>query len=121
MRIADAFCDVRADLSDADLVVHCSCGTEQRLAEMALDPCGEILLYDCRRCGATLAGVLADNPADELWAPAPMTRRQEEGGHRRNGYIVGSRVDIALRPPGTDGDVLLIPATPSFFEQYRHL
>jgi hypothetical protein len=50
-----------------------------------------------------------------------MTRRQEQGGHRRNGYVVGSKVDIALRPPGEDADVLLIPATPSFFAQYRYL
>jgi hypothetical protein len=121
MRFADAFSDLGPALSDADFLLRCSCGTEQRLDEMTIDVCGEITLYDCVRCQSSMAGVLADNPADELWAPAPMTRRQERGGHRRNGYVVGSRVDVALRPPGEDADVLLIPATPNFFVQYRYM
>jgi hypothetical protein len=121
VRISDAFWDLGPALSDGDFLLRCSCGTEQRLDEMTIDACGEITLYDCVRCQSSMAGVLADNPDDELWAPAPMTRRQEQGGHRRNGYVVGSKVDIALRPPGEDADVLLIPATPSFFAQYRYL
>jgi hypothetical protein len=121
MRIADAFADVRPPISDGDLLLRCSCGTEQRLDEMTIDVCGAITLYDCVRCQSSLVGVLAENPVDELWAPAPMTRRQEQGGHRRNGYVVGSKVDIALRPAGDDADVLLIPATPNFFVQYRYV
>jgi hypothetical protein len=121
MRLADAFSDVRLDLSDRDFVLRCACGTEQRLDEMTIDVCGAITLYDCVRCQSSMVGVLADNPAYEVWAPAPMTRRQEQGGHRRNGYVVGSRVDVALRPDGEDADVLLIPATPNFFAQYRYL
>jgi hypothetical protein len=121
MRIADAFSDLGPGVSDGDFVLRCSCGTEQRLDEMTIDVCGEITLYDCVRCQSSMAGVLADNPADELWAPAPMTRRQEQGGHRRNGYVVGSRVDLVVRPRGEDADVLLIPATPNFFVQYRYM
>jgi hypothetical protein len=123
MRIADAFRDagVRPDLSDHDFLLTCSCGAEQRLDEMAIDLCGEITLYDCVRCTSSMVGVLADNPADELWAPSPMTRRQEAGGHRLNGYVVGSRVDVAIRPPGIDHDLVLIPATPNFFVQYRYV
>ena len=121
MRISDAFSDLVLGISDGDFLLRCSCGTEQRLDEMTIDVCGEITLYDCVRCQSSMAGVLADNPADELWAPAPMTRRQEQGGHRRNGYVVGSRVDVALRPAGEDADVLLIPATPNFFVRYRLL
>lgn len=121
MRVSDAFSDIALDLSDGDFVLRCSCGTEQRLDEMTIDVCGEITLYDCVRCQSSMVGVLADNPADELWAPAPMTRRQEQGGHRRNGFVVGSRVDVALRPADRDADVLLIPATPSFFAQYRYM
>jgi hypothetical protein len=121
MRLADAFSDLGPDLSDRDFVLRCSCGTEQRLDEMTIDVCGEIALYDCVRCQSSMVGVLADNPADELWAPPPMTRRQEQGGHRRNGYVVGSRVDVALRPEGAARDFLLIPATPNFFAQYRYL
>jgi hypothetical protein len=121
MRLADAFADLGPDLSDRDFLLRCSCGTEQRLDEMALDVCGAITLYDCVRCRSSMVGLLAVNPVDELWAPAPMTRRREQGGHCRNGYVVGSRVDVALRPPGADADVLLIPATPHFFEQYRYV
>ena len=123
MRIADAFADagIRPGLSDNDFLLTCSCGTEQRLDEMAIDLCGEITLYDCVRCTSSMVGVLADNPADELWAPSPMTRRQEAGGHRLNGYVVGSRVDVAIRPPGIDHDLVLIPATPNFFIQYRYV
>jgi hypothetical protein len=117
MRLADAFADLRPDVSDGDFLLRCSCGTEQRVGEMTIDVCGAITLYDCVRCASSMVGVVAD----ELWAPAPMTRRQEQGGHRRNGYIVGSRVDVALRPAGEDADVLLIPATPNFFAQYRYL
>jgi hypothetical protein len=50
-----------------------------------------------------------------------MTRRQEPGGHRVHGYIVGSKVDVALRPAGADRDLVLIPATPNFFVQYLNL
>jgi hypothetical protein len=123
MRIADAFiaAGVKPGLSDRDFLLRCSCGTEQRLDEMTRDLCGEITLYDCVRCTSSMAGVLADNPADELWAPPPLTRRQEQGGHRLNGYVVGSKVDIALRPPDADEDLLLIPATPNFFVQYRYV
>lgn len=123
MRIADAFRDAgtRPGLTDRDFLLTCSCGTEQRLDEMAIDLCGEITLYDCVRCTGSMVGVLADNPADELWAPSPMTRRQEAGGHRLNGYVVGSKVDVAIRPPGEDRDLALIPATPNFFVQYRYV
>jgi len=121
MRFADAFADISPRPSDRDFLLRCSCGTEQRLDEMTLDVCGPITLYDCVRCQSSMVGMLAENPIDELWAPAPMTRRQEEGGHRRNGYVVGARVDIALRPAGAQADVLLIPATPNFFVQYRYV
>ncbi|MGH2943598.1 MAG: hypothetical protein ACRDLN_12580 [Solirubrobacteraceae bacterium] len=123
MRLADALraAGAHAGVSDHDLLLTCTCGTQQRLDAMTLDECGEITLYDCVRCTRSVVGVLTDDPALELRAPAPLTRRQEEGGHRLRGYIVGSRVDVALRPEDAAEDVLLIPATPNFFIQYRHL
>ena len=123
MRFADAFFDsvVKDAVTDHDFVVRCSCGTEQRLDEMTIDLCGEITLYDCRRCQSSMVGVLADNPADELWAPPAMSRRQEAGGHRLNGFVLGSRVDVVMRPPEADRDLVLIPATPNFFSQYRYI
>jgi hypothetical protein len=123
MRFADAFAaaGIRPGITDRDFLLRCSCGTEQRLDEMTRDPCGPITLYDCVRCTRSMVGILAENPLDEMWAPAPMTRRQEDGGHRLNGYVVGSMVDIALRPPDEDADLMLIPATPNFFVQYRYV
>jgi hypothetical protein len=123
MRIADAFRDarMRPELSDHDFLLRCSCGTEQRMDEMAIDVCGEITLYDCVRCASSMVGVLADNPGDELWAPSAMTRRQEAGGHRLNGYVIGSKVDVAIRLSGDDHDRVLIPATPNFFVRYRYM
>jgi Zn ribbon nucleic-acid-binding protein len=122
MRIADAFQGrgMRPDLLDHDFILTCSCGTTQRLDEMAIDVCGEITLYDCVRCTSSMVGVLADDPARERWSPGPMTRRQEAGGHRLNGYVIGSKVDVGIRPSGDDRDIALIPATPNFFIQYRY-
>ena len=123
MRLADAFraAGAHAAISDHDFLLTCSCGTPQRLDAMTLDECGEITLYDCPRCMRSIVGVLSDDPALELRAPGPLTRRQEQGGHRLRGYIIGSRVDVALRPEDAAEDVLLIPATPNFFTQYRYL
>ena len=42
-----------------------------------------------------------------------MTAPQEAAAHRHNGYVVGSRVDVALRPPDADDDLLLIVSTPN--------
>ena len=50
-----------------------------------------------------------------------MTRRQEAGGHHLNGFVIGSKVDVVLRPPDTAKDEVLIPATPNFFTQYRYI
>jgi hypothetical protein len=123
MRVADPFREagIREDASDGDFLLTCTCGTQQRLDAMTLDECGEITLYECVRCTRSIVGVMADNPADELWAPPPLTRRQEQGGHRLHGYVIGSRVDVALRPEGAERDLLLIPATPNFFVQYRYM
>jgi hypothetical protein len=122
MRVADAFRAVcESAVSDHDFLLTCTCGTQQRLDAMTIDECGEITLYDCARCMRSVVGVLTDDPTLELRAPAALTRRQEDGGHRLYGYIIGSRVDVALRPEGAYEDLVLIPATPNFFVQYRYL
>jgi hypothetical protein len=124
MRLADVLRltpHVSPDTTDADYVLRCSCGTQQRLSEMTVDDSAPLTLYDCMKCENSLVGVLEDDPRIEALAPGPMTRRQEAGGHRLNGWIVGSKVDVALRPPDADRDLLLIPATPNFFARYRHL
>jgi hypothetical protein len=110
-------------ISDGDFLLTCSCGLEQRLDVMALDEDGDLTLYDCGRCENSLVGVMRDEAATDLWISAStMTRRQEVGGHRRNGFVIGSKVDVALRPAGAAGEeVALIPATPNFFAALRYL
>jgi hypothetical protein len=122
MRYADPFRDAgRPETTDHDFVLTCSCGAEQRMDEMTLDETGPITLYECRRCTKPIAGVMTDDPDLEKQAPQALTRVHERAGHHLRGYIIGSRVDIALRPEGADSDMLLIPATQYFFVQYLYL
>lgn len=124
MRLADvlrAEQEIPDDITDLDFVLRCSCGTEQRLNVMTVGEYGPVTVYDCAVCENSLVGVMADDPRTDVLAPAPMTRRQEPGGHRLHGYVVGSKVDVALRPPDADDELVLIPATPNFFAQIRNM
>jgi hypothetical protein len=123
LRLADAFrSDEDPELSDGDFLLTCTCGLEQRLDAMAVEDLGGLTLYDCGRCENTVAGIMTDDAATQLWlSTSAMTRRQEASGHRHNGYVVGSKVDVALRKPGADRDLLLIVATPNFFAALRNL
>lgn len=122
MRYADPFRDAgRPETTDHDFLLTCSCGTEQRLDEMTLDESGPITLYECKRCTKAVVGVLTDDPDLQLVAPQGLTNWQEKAGHHLRGYIIGARVDVALRPEGDDRDMLLIPATRYFFTQYLNL
>jgi hypothetical protein len=123
LRVADAFGgEDDGHVTDGDFLVQCTCGLKQRLDTMLVDEMRELTLYDCSRCENTLVAILTDNAAAQLWlSTAAMTRRQEAAGHRHNGYVVGSRVDVALRPPGADADRLLILSTPNLFAALRNL
>jgi hypothetical protein len=122
MRYADPFRDAgRPETTDHDFLLRCSCGWEQRLDEMTLDETSLITLYECTRCTKAIVGVMTDDPDLEMTAPQALTRRQEKAGHHLRGYIIGSRVDVALRPEGTGNEILLIPATPYFFVQFLNL
>lgn len=122
MRYADPFRDAgRPETTDHDFLLSCSCGTEQRMDEMTLDEAGPMTLYECKRCTKTIAGVMTDDPELVKTAPQALTRYHEKAGHHLRGYIIGARVDIALRPDGAEQDMLLIPATQYFFVQYLHL
>src|SRR3954447_16766330 len=106
MRLADVFrADAPGDLDDGDFELTCACGLTQRADAMQLDADDQLTLYDCGRCATSLVGVMRDDAATALWASSTtLRRRQEAGGHRRNGYVIGSRVDVALRPPDADRD-----------------
>ena len=80
-----------------------------------------VTLYDCKKCTRSVVGILTDDPDVVMTAPQALTRWQEKAGHHLRGYIVGAHVDVALRPEGSDQDLLLIPATRYFFEQYGNL
>ena len=122
MRYADPFRDAgRPETTDHDFVLTCTCGTEQRLDEMTLDEEGLVTLYDCKKCTRSVVGILTDDPELAATAPQALTRWQEKAGHNLRGYIIGARVDVALRPEGADHDILMIPATRYFFEQYANL
>jgi len=121
MRYADPFRDAgRSETTDHDFLLT-SCGTEQRLDEMTIDEAGLVTLYDCKKCTKSVVGILTDDPDLAMTAPQALTRYQERAAHHLRGYIIGARVDVALRAEGADHDILLIPATRYFFEQYRNL
>ncbi|HEV2776180.1 MAG TPA: hypothetical protein VGV90_11365 [Solirubrobacteraceae bacterium] len=122
MRYADPFRDAgRPETTDHDFLLTCTCGTEQRLDEMTLDEEGLVTLYDCKKCTRSVVGILTDDPDLAMTAPQALTRWQEKAGHHLRGYIIGARVDVALRPEDAEQDLLLIPATRYFFEQYANL
>jgi hypothetical protein len=124
--LADAFpaADGAAPaVSDRDFVLSCTCGFEQRLDAMNLDEDPDLTLYECARCENSLVGVMRDDAATALWlAGSAMTRRQEVPGHRLGGFVIGSKVDVALQPAGaTAEEAVLLPATPNFFTALRYL
>ena len=121
MRYADPFCIAgRPETTDHDFLLTCACGLEQRLDEMTLDEDGPIVLYGCSRCETSVVGVTtsAAELAAKTKAPAGMGRWDEKAGHELRGFTLGSRVDVAFRPEGSDADLLLLPATPYFFKLY---
>jgi hypothetical protein len=123
LRVADAFRTPDApEIGDGDFLLTCTCGLTQRLNEMTVEDIGGLTLYDCGRCESTGVAIMTDDAATRLWlSTSAMTRRQEASGHRHNGYVVGSRVDVALRPPDARADLLLIVATPNLFAALRNL
>ncbi len=123
LRVADAFAgEDDGDVTDGDFLVQCTCGLEQRLDTMTLDEMREVTLYDCSRCENTIVAVMTDNAAEQLQRTAgTMVRRGEAYGTSRNGFLVGARVDLALRPPDADADVLLIASAPDLFDALRNV
>jgi hypothetical protein len=119
VRYADPFCIAgRPETTDHDFLLTCSCGLEQRLDEMTLDEDGPIVLYECSRCETSLVGVTTADLAATTHEPLGMARFDEKAGHALRGFTLGSRVDVAFRPEGSDADLLLLPATPYFFKRY---
>ena len=123
MRLSDAFRTAVDEFDDGDFLLTCTCGLEQRLDAMELDAEPDLVLYDCARCATSIVAVMPINAATELWlSTIAMTGGlQEVGAHRRNGYVFGSRVDVALHKPASAAAQALIPATPTVFSALRYL
>lgn len=124
LRLADAFEspeDPRG-VSDGDFLLTCTCGLDQRLDTARVDEMTGLTLYDCSRCENTLVAILSDDAAAQVKLSASMmARRFDASGTWRSGYLFGSRVDVALRPGDADDDVLLIEASPGFFDALRNI
>jgi hypothetical protein len=123
LRLADAFSEQDGEpVGDADFLVTCTCGLTQRVDTMILDELGQLTLYECSRCENTLVAILTEEAAVHLWlSSSAMARRGDASGHRRNGYVIGSRVDVALRRPGAEEDALLINSTADLFDALRNI
>jgi hypothetical protein len=124
MRLCDAFqAAANEDVADDEFLLTCTCGHEQRLDTMELDADELLVLYDCSRCATSLVAIMPSNADTERWmSTVAMTGGlQEVGGHRRNGLLFGSRVDVAWQPVGAAEAEALIPATPTFFNALRYL
>jgi hypothetical protein len=122
-RFADAFrTDESPDVTDHDFAITCTCGLDQRLDTMALDDLGGLTLYDCSRCENTIVAILTDEVARQLKLTSGlMARRLDASGTRRNGHVVGSRVDLALRPGEAADDELVVYASAEFFDVLRYV
>ncbi len=123
LRVADAFrTPDDEDVGDGDFLVQCTCGLEQRLDTMIIDAMPELTLYDCGRCENTVVAVLTDNAAAQLWlSSSTMARRGDASGHRLNGYVIGSRVDLVRRPPDAGDVVSVLFSSPDFFDALRSI
>jgi hypothetical protein len=125
LRVADAFRgdDDPPGISDGDFELTCTCGLDQRLDTTLIDDeMGEITLYDCSRCENTVAAILTERAAQHLQrAAGMMARRGAAFGTTRNGYLIGVRSDLALRPPDADTEIEVINSSPDFFDALRNL
>jgi hypothetical protein len=124
MRLSEAFHSAaNLEVADGEFLLTCTCGFEQRLDTMELDAEPDLVLYDCSRCATSLVAIMPLNADTErLMASVAMTGGlQEVGGHRRNGFLFGSRVDVAWQPVDAQEAEALIPATPTFFNALRYL
>jgi len=90
--------------------MRCTCGVTQRADALTTRDSGDVTLYDCPHCGASLIGVAADESVP-VAGVAPL----HDDGHRMAGFVFGSAVDMTLVPPNAPAGILEIPARPRFF------
>ena len=108
MKVSEAFAaaGIQPQLDDSMFWLTCECGIEQHLDTMPLSSVADVTIYACAGCGNSLVGVKPHK------ADAQATDR---GGYRMKTNVVGCRVDMFMRS-GPTVQVMLLPATPHFFD-----
>jgi len=109
MRVAEAYAAaaITPAVTDGQFRLTCDeCTTAQHLDEMPVSEVVGVTIYACKDCGRSLVGV---KPFKE------DAEARENSGYRLTDNVVGNKVDLFLdvKP---DGQPVLHPATPAFFE-----
>jgi hypothetical protein len=111
MQVSEAFREagISPVPTDGDFRLKCDeCDSMQRLQDMERSNIANVTIYACRSCDRSLVGVKSF---------AEDAEAEQAGGYRLNRNVVGTKVDLHMHVAAEDGvSVLLIEATPEFFE-----
>ena len=111
MQVSEAFraAGIEPVPAEDDFRLKCdACDSMQRLPDMERSEIAGVTIYACRSCGRSLVGVKSFKEDAEA---------REAGGYLLNRNVVGSKVDLHMHVAVERGEsVLLIEATPAFFE-----
>jgi hypothetical protein len=111
MQVSEAFREAGIEPvpTEGDFRLKCDeCDSMQRLLNMERSDVAGVTIYACRSCGRTLVGVKSFKNDAEA---------RGSSGYRLNRNVVGSKVDLHMHVAVESTEsVLLIEATPDFFE-----
>ena len=111
MQVSEAFREAGIEPvpTEGDFRLKCDeCGSMQRLRDMERSDVTGMTIYVCRSCGRSLVCVKSFEEDAEA---------REASGYRLNRNVVGSKVDLHMHVAvERDESVLMIEATPDFFE-----
>ena len=111
MQVSEAFREAGIEPvpAEGDFRLKCDeCGSMQRLQDMERSDVAGMTSYACRSCRRSLVGVKSFKEDAEA---------REASGYRLNRNVVGSKVDLHMHVAVESTEsVLLIEATPDFFE-----
>jgi hypothetical protein len=111
MQVSQAFREAGIEPvpTEGDFRLKCDvCNSMQRLEDMECSDAAGVTVYACRSCGRSLVGVKCFGEDAEA---------REASGYRLDRNVVGSKVDLHMHVAVERGaSVLLIEATPAFFE-----
>ena len=111
MQVSEAFREAGIEPvpAEGDFRLKCDgCGSMQRLQDMERSDVAGMTSYACRSCGHSLVGVMSFKEDAEA---------REASGYQLDRNVIGSKVDLHMHVAvERDESVLLIEATPDFFE-----